>query len=480
MIIRALLITLAMAPVLAIAQNSTDIVFTAKSSEALDPFLRGLEMYENVRVSEARAYFDKALAADPEFAMAFFYQANSSPNAADFQKFLGLAVKYADKVSPAERLVILSAKAQNDGDNVKAGEYLIQAVDKHPQGERLRFMLGNYYFGQQDYDAAEAEYRKSIASNPGYAAPYNILAYLLSNQDRYEEAIDALKKYAELRPADPNPRDSMGEIYLYMGDHQNSMAAYNASLSIDADFVASYAGLGHNHVFAGEFEAARTQYEQLKLHAASVADTNTSFFWTATSYCHEKKYVQAIGALEAQLMFVQRHKDSFLEAVILGQIAEIYREIDKGAEALKYAARERQVATRPEINQAARDNFLRDATFQEAVAFARMGMADSAAARLAEFRASAEATKNPVVTGNLNAAEGIVAFYLKDYPKAIEKLAKANKLDPIAIYYAAMAKEAAGKTEEAEAAFKKLASFNRNTLSYGLVRPWASAKVKHS
>ncbi|OGC95376.1 MAG: hypothetical protein A2W25_10380 [candidate division Zixibacteria bacterium RBG_16_53_22] len=461
----------------AFGQDMSDLTYTTGSEEALELYIAAQEKLDNFLADEAGELFARATQLDPNFAMAYYGWANSSTNLKDFEARLGMAVERVEKASEAEKLVILSLKAQNEGD-VKLGEELLaQAVGLHPNGKRLRYMLGNFHFGQQKYDSAEQEYRNVIAIDPSFAPVYNILAYLLSNQGRYPEAIETLKKYAELRPKDNNPRDSMGEIYLYLGDHKNSLKEYGNSLNIDSSFVASWAGLGHNHVFRGDFARGRAMYGKITTYANTMADSNTSMFWTATAFCHEKKYDLALKTLEGQLEFVRARDNPSLEAVIHGQIAEIYRETGESEKAIRAAGMERQVAARPEISKGPREIFLRDAAFTEAVAFARMGMTDSVNSRLEEYRRSAAESTSPIVAGNLNTIEGIVAFYGKNYELALTMLSKANELDPIAMYYWALSNEAAGKPVEAEKGFAELGSMNRNSLSYGLVRPWAMAKA---
>jgi tetratricopeptide (TPR) repeat protein len=462
----------------AYAKDSADIMLSTKSADALDLFNQAQEKLDNFLADQAGELFARAAAADPDFAMAYLGWANSSNNLKDFEDRLGMAMAHANKASEPERLIIESAKAQNDGNVKQAEECLVRAVELRPEGKRARYTLGNFYFGQQDYDSAEREYRKVIAIDPNFAPVYNILGYLLSNQNRYPEALEILQRYADLRPTDNNPRDSMGEICLYMGDYKGSIREYGKSLGIDSSFVPSWAGLGHIHVFMGDFSRGRAMYDQVKARAHTVADSNTTLFWTATSYCHEKKYDMAIRTLEEQLKFVRARNNPSLEAVIHGQIAEIYRETGQFEKAIEAARMERKVAMRPEISKGPRDNLLRDAIASEAVAFTRLGMPDSANARLEEYRMSAAEAANPIVTGNLNSLEGIVAFYKKDYPTAVTKLSQANKLDPISMYYIAMAHEESGQRTEAAKAYSDLAAMNRNSLSYGLTRPWAMAKAK--
>jgi tetratricopeptide (TPR) repeat protein len=474
------LILAAMATLLSCGQKPTDLTFTTGSSQAREYYIQGLDKADNFFFAEARDLFARAVKEDPGFAMAYFQWAQVSTNTEDFLTRLGKAVELVDKVPEVEKLVILSGKAQSDGDNPKAFDYLNQAVKIYPNGKRLSFMLGNYYYGQQDFANAEKEYRKVIAIDPNFALPYNILAYLLSSLNRYDESIELLQKYAELRPKDPNPHDSMGEIYLYQGKHDLSIKEYGNSLSLDSTFVISLAGLGHNHIFMGDYIGGRAMYEQIKARATTTADTNTSMFWTATSYCHEGKFDLAIKTLQDQLAFDQGHKDIYMEATIWGQIAEIYGETGDPRKAIETVAMERQIAATPNLNSGARQGYLLDATIIEAISYAKLGVLDSANSKLNEAAALVKTMPGAVATGAYNALEGTIAFYAKDYGKAIEKLAMANSTDPMAKYYRAMSLEAAGKAQDAADAYANLAAYNHNSLSYAIVRPWAMAKIKKS
>ena len=79
--------------------------------------------------------------------MAYLGWANSSNNLKDFEDRLGMAMAHANKASEPERLIIESAKAQNDGNVKQAEECLVRAVELRPEGKRARYTLGNFYFG---------------------------------------------------------------------------------------------------------------------------------------------------------------------------------------------------------------------------------------------------------------------------------------------------------------------------------------------
>jgi len=458
-------------------RQSQDLTFTTKSPEAQRLFLEGLENNDFFYFDEARELFGQATMADPEFAMAHYFWALTATSANDFQDRLARAVELADNVSEPERLIIMSTQAGNEDNAALARQRLEEMVQLLPQSKRAHTILGTYYYGQQEWGLAEREFRAAIEVAPDFAPAYNMLAYTLSNSERYPEAIEALRKYSELRPQDPNPHDSMGEIYLWMGDHENSIKEYSRSLELDPNFVVSRAGIGHNHVFMGEFDKAQTSYDGIFEYAETVADTNTGFFWKAVSYIHEGKHDKAVETLWEQHDFAKAHDNIYLQATILGQIGVIYREGGDFRKALHEVQQVRQIAGSSEIEPGVREGYLRGCAFTEAVVSARQGKPDAAASRIAEFQVSAEASGNLVVMKNLHTLMGVAAYWSKDYEAAISELKQGNPQDQYNRYYLALSYEKSGQKDRAKEIFSQIANYNRNNIFYALVRPAAMKRL---
>lgn len=456
-------------------QQVADITFTTTSSEARALFIEGLDKFDFLLFDDAREFFAKAVEADPDFAMAYYYWALTATTTSDFQNRLDKAVELAENVSEPEKLVIMSLKANNDDNVALARQHFEELVRLLPEGKRAHYFFGNFYYGQQEWASAEGEYEKVIGIDPQFAPVYNQLGYLYSNLARYEEAIEALTKYSQLRPEDPNPHDSMGEIYLWMGDHENSMKEYNNSLELDPDFVVSLAGLGHNRVFMGEFDNARAEYARILERAKSVADSNTAYFWEAMSYVHEKKRDKAIEFLKKQLDFAKAHNDIYLQGNIYGQIAVIYREKGDFEKALANAGQMRDIAMQPEVEPGPREGYIRFAALTEGIIAARQGKQEMANSKLEEFKKSAEASRNSIAMMGIHSLKGMMAYWSKDYQMAIEEINKGNPLDPLAKYYLGLAYQKAGQEEEAGRVFSEIAAFNRNSLAYSLALPAVKA-----
>ena len=172
-------------------QKADDITYTAKSSEALEIFLQGLEKDDAFYIAQARKLYKNAIELDPEFAVAHYYLALSSPTTQEYLDHFNNAIKLSGSVSEPERLIILRAKALFENEIYLAREYTEKLAELLPNGKRNRYLNGNFYFGRQEWEAAENEYQTAITIDPKFAPAYNMLSYTLSNLEKYPEAIES-------------------------------------------------------------------------------------------------------------------------------------------------------------------------------------------------------------------------------------------------------------------------------------------------
>ncbi len=460
--------------ILGCGQVSEDITYTTKSDKALQFFLDGVEKTDNFYNDEARALFGKAVELDPEFAIAYYYWAITSVTQDDFQSRLSRAVELIDNASEPERLLILSQKAANDDSAGLALEYLQRLVKICPVGKRAHYRLGIFYFGQQEWALAIDEMNAVILIDANFAPIYNLLGYAYVNIKKYPEAISALKKYSALRPEDPNPHDSMGEIFLMIGDYDSSIKHYTMSLKLESDYVPSNAGLGHNYVFMGEFEKARTAYDEIFINARNIADTNTAYLWKSISYIHEEQSDKALEVQKEHLEHAKILTDIYTQALIHGRMAAIYREIGNFEMALQECSNTREIAERPDMQPGLQEVYERNYFFTEAIVYSRLGKKEKAREKLDMFKQSAHASKNNVTLKNYRGLEGIVEYWNKDYDNAIRHLNDADPLNQYFRYYLGLCYLKTGEEEEAHEIFSDIVAFNRNSLLYSFVRPEAA------
>ena len=110
----------------------------------------------------------------------------------------------------------------------------------------------------------ERDMRQLIALEPDNAHAYNALGYTLADQtDRYDEALELIKKALELLPDDPFILDSMGWLQYRMGNLVAALEYLQQAIdqSPDAEIAAH---LGEVLWMTGAKDEARTTWRDGK------------------------------------------------------------------------------------------------------------------------------------------------------------------------------------------------------------------------
>lgn len=106
-----------------------------------------------------------------------------------------------------------------------------------PADPEVRQGLAAHSLARRDYAGAARAYREAIERDPDNAMLLNQAAYGLSYGGHFEEALRLLLRYRQLRPADPNPPDSLGDVRFQMGDFAGAAGSYLESIKISPVFA---------------------------------------------------------------------------------------------------------------------------------------------------------------------------------------------------------------------------------------------------
>ncbi|MFZ0322097.1 MAG: tetratricopeptide repeat protein [Candidatus Sulfotelmatobacter sp.] len=454
------------------------IPVTTKSDEARKEFLLGRDLSERLLAQECLQHFDKAVKLDPDFASAELALATNSATTKDFFDHQKKAMSLAGKVSEGEKLLILANEAGANGDAVKQKEDLEKLVAAYPNDERAQFNLANFYFGQQELDAAIDHYKKTTDLAPDYSPAYNVLGYAYRQEERYADAELAFRKYIELIPNDPNPYDSYAELLLKMGRFEDSLAQYHKALSVDPHFVPSRFGVAADQMYLGKPEAARAELEKMAEQARNDGELRTALFGMAVVAADSGNWDQALQAMDKEYAVAEKKNDVASMAADLQAKGNILVEMSNYDEATRQFDRSLQLIQRSSLSQNIKDNAILLHHFDLAgIAMARK---DYAAARshAEEFRKGAEVAKNAAQVKQAHELAGRIALAEKDNDKAIAELGQANLQDPRNLYRLSLAYEGKGDTAKAQKFLAKAAGFNSlPQLNYAFIRAKAQKKA---
>jgi tetratricopeptide (TPR) repeat protein len=447
------------------------VSLTTSSPEAKRLYLEGRSLAENLRAHDGRQLFEQAAAKDPSFAMAHYQLALNSATAKDFFDHLNEAVSLSDKASEGERLMIMVAQAGANAQPKKALELAQQLTTKYYGDERAHFILGNQYLGQQQYDKAIEQYKRSIELNPKFAGAYNSLGYAYRPIEKYADAEAAFKKYIDLIPDDPNPYDSYAELLMKTGRFDESIAQYQKALSVDPHFSNSFIGIATNLMLQGKHDAAAAEAQKLYDAARDDGDRRFALFARSTIYVDAGKTASALREIEKEYALDAKLADTANmsgDALLLGNIL---LDAGKPEEAAKQFWQSYDIVQKSSLSDEVKaDNALADHYNKARVALAKGDVA-TAKKEAEEYMSGATARNNAFRTRQAHEVAGAIALKEKSYDAATEHLAQANQQDPQVVYYTALAYQGKGDSAKARELAAKAANANVLPLiTYSFVR----------
>ncbi len=212
--------------------------------EAYDHFLRGLE-YHNRFTKEAnvqaRQMFEKAIALDPEYALA--------------HSLLGWT-------HLLEWSFGWSQDPQSLEDALEWAQKAIALNDSLPEAHCL---LGAVYLWKRRHEQAIAEVEKAIALDPNHADGFEKLADALSWAGRPKEAIGLVKKAMRLNPVYPVwYLWNMGHAYFLTEQYEEAIAALKRVLNRNPNFYPAHFYLAASYSELGRKDEARAEVAELQ------------------------------------------------------------------------------------------------------------------------------------------------------------------------------------------------------------------------
>jgi tetratricopeptide (TPR) repeat protein len=268
---------------------------TTHSIEAYRYYIEGMEHLHKWYVKEAKASFEKALAYDSTFAMAYSRLLDPFVPGTEAEKipWREKAILYSERTSKKERLYIKAESAHFSLDDTEAIKGYETIIDLYPDEKRAYYKLGRLYRLKDPKKAIE-NYRKAIELDPLDKAAYNSLAYQYDRLGDFEKSIWAINQYIALAPDEANPYDTRGDLYAYNGKIGEAIDSYNKAHERKPDF--SLRKLGRMYLFKQDYAQAETFYRKL-MESTDEAQRGWARFCLALIPLYQGKWDRALEVL---------------------------------------------------------------------------------------------------------------------------------------------------------------------------------------
>ena len=209
---------------------------------AYDLYLRGLSLSHSPTedgLLRSIAYFQRAIEADPDFALA---------HAGLSSAYTGLAARYGAGYgnylprakAAAERAVLLD-------ENLAEGHHALGGVRA---------------WWDRDYEGAEREVRRAIELNPNYADAYETYGAFLAVMHRPDEGIANFRKALSLDPLSNIYRVDLGGFLMFARRYDEAIVELRRAIEQEPNNARAWVFIGQSYADIGRYTEAFEAYDR--------------------------------------------------------------------------------------------------------------------------------------------------------------------------------------------------------------------------
>ena len=229
------------APSSSLAANAPSIEESATSNlEAYQHYKLGLDYSRRFLVKEAAQELEEAVRLDPNFALAYWDLGQVYQTEGDIQKSEETFAKVDQLQSRLPRkdlLSFLAEKAFRAGDDAGGRAGLAKLLEEFPREDDYRSYLAQKLLGVGEISQAIPVLETGLKLDSKSESLLNVMGYAQAFAGNLPAAIAANDQYIAVRPNDPNPWDTRGDIYFKLNHDDEAVEAYRKVIELKPDFV---------------------------------------------------------------------------------------------------------------------------------------------------------------------------------------------------------------------------------------------------
>lgn len=279
--------------------------------EAYRYYSLALEKAQAFHNTEAITLLEKAVALDPDFAMAYarigYAYAVTGNDGEKGKPYLEKAFQLSLRLSDKDRLYISAWYAIANLDYQGAIRFLQEVTTEYPLESEAYFRLGRLLGGEERYEEAVSVLKQGLVIDPENRDIYNVLGSTYATLDKHDEAVAMHQRYVALAPDEPNAHDSLGLTYQWFGQYDLAMAEYNRALTLDPNFEIAIVHLGHAYAQLGQYHQAINLYRRYIEVAPSDQERIRGYRYIAIIYLKKGELDRAEEAAKKGTKYDKSH-----------------------------------------------------------------------------------------------------------------------------------------------------------------------------
>ncbi|HET6577344.1 MAG TPA: hypothetical protein VFG66_03430, partial [Gemmatimonadales bacterium] len=261
------------------------VSLASRSLPALKEFLRGEQFYRRGLWDSALVHYDRAVAQDSSFGLAFRRMAlvlgwrpATSGGYRDQEEYGQRAVMLNRGLSPRDSVLLLADSLNLHGqpsplssDDNRAEAVLEEAARRYPDDPEIWYTLGEsrYHDGTGNPASLDA-FERAIELDPGFAPAYEHVVHLEMQRGRPDSALRYARAYAALDPTDVNA-PSLRLVALVLDSGGAGAPGVTRAIRSASALALYSAGLDHLGLSTDSAETAVTLLRELATGRHEVA-----------------------------------------------------------------------------------------------------------------------------------------------------------------------------------------------------------------
>jgi tetratricopeptide (TPR) repeat protein len=234
-----------------------------KSSKAGDQLTIGFAWFEQGKIDEAIAHYQKALNIDPDYAEAH-------DNLGSALLAVGKTNQAIEQYHEVLRLQPDSAKTHNNlglalaavGRTGEGIEHLQQALRLKSDDAAVHYNLGNVLAAAGRSNEAIGHFQEALRLKPDYPMAQNNLGIALVGVGRTEEALEHWGQAVRLKPDYAEAHNNLGNALAKVGRTEEAIEHGSQAVRLKPDYAEAHNNLGVALAAAGRFREAIEHYRQ--------------------------------------------------------------------------------------------------------------------------------------------------------------------------------------------------------------------------
>ncbi|HXW94908.1 MAG TPA: tetratricopeptide repeat protein [Nitrososphaerales archaeon] len=265
-----------------------DFASTA-NPEAYTLYLKAMQLYHEGTESDYRdaiAWFEKALAKDPNFVRAYAGLAHAWRGVASFEDYVGSNMKGEAAARRALELAPGSAEAHAAMASIdmaldrfeEGRQEMEKAVQLNPNLFQAYLHLGEIHCTFGRFDEGIANYQKAFNLDPLSVHAGYFLAHALRVAGRVDDALDLLRRLDALHPRNLTIYDGIATCYFQTREFDKCAELIEAGLRADPDNPLLRVDRGCMYAFMGKRKEAEDDLLELSHAKGDATRDNAQFF----------------------------------------------------------------------------------------------------------------------------------------------------------------------------------------------------------